>query len=67
VQRLVIVANKKTLDKISGEVATLSEDFRKLLSFVDVREITRAITLLQELNDVLQKFELVKPLFTLKK
>jgi len=60
VQKLVVVANKSDLRKIEGEVSSLSEDFRKSLTYLEVKDVERAYNLLNELNAIIGKLELVK-------
>jgi hypothetical protein len=60
VQKLVVVANKANLKKIQEEVSSLSEDFRKSLTYWEVKDVERAHNLLNELNAIIGKLELVK-------
>ena len=60
VQKLVVVANKTNLKKIQEEVSSLSEDFRKSLTYWEVKDVERAHNLLNELNAIMGKLELVK-------
>jgi hypothetical protein len=60
VQKLVVVANKTNLKKIQEEVSSLSEDFRKSLTYWEVKDVERAHNLLNELNAIIGKLELVK-------
>jgi len=60
VQKLVVVANKSDLKKIEGEVSSLSEDFRKSLTYLEVKDVEKAYNLLNELNTIIGKLELVK-------
>jgi len=60
VQKLVVVANGKNIGAVQEEVASLGEDFRKALAFIEAREIQRAAQLLTDLNSILSKLELVR-------
>ena len=60
VQKLIVVANKTNLKKIQEEVSSLSEDFRKSLTYWEVKDVERAHKLLNELNAIIGKLELVK-------
>ena len=60
VQKLVVVANKSDLKKIQGEASSLSEDFRKSLTYLEVKDVEKAYNLLNELNTIKGKLELVK-------
>jgi hypothetical protein len=63
VQKLVVVANTKTIRTIEQEISSLSEDFKKSISFMKATEVQRAAMLMQELNAIISKLELVKPEF----
>jgi len=63
VQKLVVIANTKTMKTIEQEVSSLSEDFRKSMTFMEARELQKAATLLQDFNAIVSKLELVKPEF----
>jgi hypothetical protein len=56
----VVVANKTNLKKIQEAVSSLSEDFRKSLTYWEVKDVERAHNLLNELNAIIGKLELVK-------
>jgi hypothetical protein len=60
VQKLIVVANKTNLKKIQDEVSSLSEDFRKSLTYWEVKDVERAHNLLNELNAIIGNLELVK-------
>jgi hypothetical protein len=60
VQKLVVVANKTNLKKIQEEVSSLSEDFRKSLTYWEVKDVERAHNLLNELIAIIGRLELVK-------
>ncbi|MEM2180876.1 MAG: hypothetical protein QXP32_08710 [Nitrososphaeria archaeon] len=60
VQKLIIVANRKQLDEIKEEVASLSEDFKKSLTYLEVKDVEKASELWRELSLILNKLELVK-------
>jgi hypothetical protein len=60
VQKLVVVANKTNLKKIHEEVSSLSEDFRKSLTYWEVKDVERAHNLLNELIAIIGRLELVK-------
>jgi hypothetical protein len=60
VQKLVVVANKTNLKKIQEEVSSLSEDFRKSLTYWEVKDVERAYNLLNELIAIIGRLELVK-------
>ena len=63
VQRLIIVANAKEIEKIQDEIALLPEDFRRAVSFWEVTETIRAAELVDELFGIINKLELVKSEF----
>jgi len=63
VQKLVVVANGRAIADVREEVATLSEDFRRSLAFIEANEILRAAKLLGEFNTILEKLELFKGQF----
>ncbi|MEM1674117.1 MAG: hypothetical protein QXN24_07415 [Candidatus Bathyarchaeia archaeon] len=60
VQKLIVVSNTKNLKIIKEEVSTLPEEFRKIVSYMEAKEVLEASQLLQRLNEILQKLELVK-------
>jgi hypothetical protein len=60
VQKLVVVANKTNLKKIQEEVSSLSEDFRKSLTYWEVKDVERVHNLLNELIAIISRLELVK-------
>lgn len=63
VQKLVVVGNTKTLNKVKEEVLSLSGDFSKSLAYMEARDVMKASSLLLDLNTILSKLELVKPQF----
>jgi hypothetical protein len=60
VQKLVVVASKANLKKIQEEVSSLSEDFRKSLTYWEVKDVERVHNLLNELIAIISRLELVK-------
>jgi len=60
VQKLIVVSNTRNLKVIKEEVSTLPEEFRKIVSYMEAKEVLEASQLLQRLNEILQKLELVK-------
>jgi hypothetical protein len=60
VQKLVIVANTTDLKEIGEEVSSLSEDFRKSLAYLEAKDVEKAYNLLQDLNTIIGRLELVK-------
>lgn len=60
VQKLIIVANRKDIKRIKDEVESLSEDFRKSLTYWEVIDVEKAYDLLTELTSIINKLELVK-------
>ena len=62
VQKLVVVANTKTMRMIEEEVSALSE-VRKSMSFMEAKEVLKAATFLQDFNTIISKLELVKSEF----
>jgi len=60
VQRLVVVALPGEIAKIKREIETLSESFRRSVSFMEVAEVMRASELVTELSSIINKLELVK-------
>jgi hypothetical protein len=63
VQRLIVVASAKDIEKIRGEVATLPESFRRAVSYWEAAETMRAAGLVDELFGIINKLELVKSEF----
>ena len=63
VQRLIVVASSKDIEKIRGEVASLPESFRRAVSYWEVVEAVRAAGLVDELFGIINKLELVKSEF----
>lgn len=63
VQRLIVVANTKDIEKIRGEVATLPESFRRAVSYWEVAEALRAAGVVEELFGIINKLELVRSEF----
>jgi len=65
VQRLVVVALPDEIAKIRREIETLSESFRRSVSYMEVAEVIRAAELATELSGIINKLELVKGEFGL--
>jgi hypothetical protein len=63
VQRLVVVAPAEEIARIRSEIATLSENFRRVVGFMEVSEVIRAFELMTELSGIINKLELVKSEF----
>lgn len=63
VQRLIVVANADSLERIRHEIATLPEGFRKLVSFMEVKAVQRAVELIGELAEIIGRLELVRSEF----
>lgn len=63
VQRLIVVASAKDIDKIRGEITTLPESFRRAVSYWEVAEAIRAAGLVDELFGIINKLGLVKSEF----
>ncbi len=63
VQRLIVVANAKDIEKTRGEVASLPESFRRAVSYWDVSDAIHAADLVDELFGIINKLELVKSEF----
>lgn len=60
VQRLIVVALESELTRVKAEIATLREDFRRMVGYLDVVELIRAANLVGELSAIISKLELVK-------
>ena len=60
VQKIVIVSNKDGLDKFKKETEDLPEDFRKTISYLTVGDVLEASNLMQKINNILSKLELIK-------
>jgi hypothetical protein len=63
VQKLVVVGNTKTLNKVKEEVLSLGGDFSKSLAYMEAKDVMNGASLLLDLNTILSKLELVKPQF----
>lgn len=63
VQRLVVVGMKDELEKIEREISSLHENFRKMVTFMDVVDVMRGVELVTELSGIISKLELVKSEF----
>lgn len=63
VQRLVVVALPEEISKIKSEVASLSENFRRAVSYMEVAEVVRAHELMTEFSGIINRLELVKSEF----
>lgn len=63
VQRLIVVAKPKDIEKIKGEISTLPENFRRAVSYWEVDQAIRAASLVIELFEMINKLELVKSEF----
>ncbi|MCS6870401.1 MAG: hypothetical protein RML95_10475 [Anaerolineae bacterium] len=63
VQRLIVVANANSLERIRNEIATLPESFRKLVSYMEVKAVQRAVELIDELTKIIGRLELVRDEF----
>jgi len=46
--------------KAKKEVSTLPEEFRRIVSYMEAKDVLEASQLLQRLNEILEKLELVK-------
>jgi len=63
VQRLIVVANARDIEKTRGEVASLPESFRRAVSYWEVTDAIHAADLVDELFGIINKLELVKSEF----
>jgi len=63
VQRLIVVALESELTRVKAEIATLREDFRRMVGYLEVAELIRAFDLVTELSGIISKLELVKSEF----
>jgi hypothetical protein len=63
VQRLIVVANAESLDRIRNEIASLPESFRKLVGFMEVQAVLRANELIGELAEIIRRLALVRSEF----
>lgn len=65
VQRLVVVAATKDLERIRKEVAVLPESFRKAVGYMEVSEAQRASDLMSEFSEIINKLQLVQSEFAI--
>jgi hypothetical protein len=63
VQRLVVVATPKDLDKVRNEVRVLPESFREAVSYMEVSEALRASELMSEFSVIISNLKLVQSEF----
>lgn len=63
VQRLIVVANAESLERIRHEIASLPESFRKLVGFMEVQAVLRANELIGELAEIIGRLALVRSEF----
>jgi hypothetical protein len=63
VQRLIVVADDKSIDTIRGEIAILPENFRRAVSYWEISDVNRAYSLVNDLFSIISKLELVKSEF----
>lgn len=63
VQRLIVVASGKDIEKVKAEIANLPESFRRAVSYWEVHEAQRANELMAEFFGIINKLELVKSEF----
>jgi len=63
VQRLIVVANDKDIEKVRGEIATLPESFRRAVSYWEMSEAVHAAELVEELFGIINTLDLVKSEF----
>ena len=65
VQRLVVVATSKDIEKIQNEIRVLPESFRKAVSYMEVFEALHASELLNEFSEIIDKLQLVQSEFAI--
>jgi len=65
VQRLVVVATSKDIEKIQNEIKVLPESFRKAVSYMEVFEALHASELLNEFSEIIDKLQLVQSEFAI--
>jgi hypothetical protein len=63
VQRLIVVAEAESLNRVRNEIAALPESFRKLVSFMEVQAVLRASELISELAEIIGRLSLVRSEF----
>jgi len=60
VQKLIVVSDTQQLTKIKNEIADLSGDFQKMISYWDVQDVERAHESLSIASEIINKLELIK-------
>lgn len=63
VQKIIAISNKEQIEKISQEVKSLPENFRKSLTFWEVSDVIKTHEKLSEVMQSINKLELVKSQF----
>lgn len=63
VQKIIAISNKEQIEKISQEVRSLPENFRKSLTFWEVTDVIKTHEKLSEVMQSINKLELVKSQF----
>jgi hypothetical protein len=63
VQRLIVVANYVDIEAVKREIAALPENFRNLVTFMEVGDAIRAARLIDELSGIISKLDLVRSEF----
>ncbi|RLE84687.1 MAG: hypothetical protein DRJ67_10155 [Thermoprotei archaeon] len=59
VQKAVVVSTSEKLKRIEEEVEAVSKDFARYFSYLEIEDVIKARELLEELNKILAKLELV--------
>ena len=59
VQRVVFVAKEEEINSIREEMASVPGDFKRYISYLDVRDVFRSAELLTEVNEILRELRLV--------
>ena len=59
VQKAVVVSTPEQLRQIEEEIRAVSEDFARYVSYLEIEDVIKARELLEELNQILAKLELV--------
>ncbi|MEM0506985.1 MAG: hypothetical protein QXW58_07000 [Thermosphaera sp.] len=53
VQRLIIVSNTKGINVFKKEISSLPEEFRKIVAYLEAKEVLEASSLIRRINEIL--------------